>query len=461
MRSQFDWIRQPSIDELEAFHGLRMRCVQVSCDDKLSLHFSPKPPRAIWLTRQDLHAWVWSVPFHRIKELFVCEHIGWICAIYRVSRPSNGSWLRADPDRRTAPIPLDLSIPADFPVPIFDFAYRPQDNAKVALFRGLAPFGRIGSPLLDENTGSLPDHLRSVSSQIKKIRLHTAMNEESEKVRAVLAPRGRLTRRKLRNLIKNESTEELALYGLTWRQVGVICAEEEMHPLNFEIIDRFRPWEKDRFQNALRRKRPNNRKNADAIIDLSVNRLNRISEVIAENDRIDDAKAAKLRLKYERAILKGKETKAKNLSVAKEHANLFLQMRVEGSTSREICRDLDVNANYLNQYFRERLTQRYPEIESWIVAEILKRIFHGSPRWSDALLLRWALRNEGFDQGPNTDTFSSGYMGKVTFEACARLADWLSCAKDVEEAQNQLEEQFGLSDVPATASDSPIIFWKH
>lgn len=453
MNSRNDWLVPPNLEQLEAFHDRKLRALDVSNDGRLGLRFSAKTRPAIWLTRKDLHAWVWSVPFHRIKELFVCEHIGWICAIYRVSRPGNGGWQNSRSGKPKNVIPLDESFPAEFPVPIFEFSNSYRGLGIAALFNGFAPAAQIGPPQETAQHPLLPNHISTIPLPDTRVKLHTVLDDELEPIRAVLGPFGRITRGKLQQLIQAGATDELSLYGLNWRQVMVISEQDGLRPPDPKLIDRPRAWERKSFSSNRSKKFPSSAADRTKLIDLSAARLKSIGQIIAERDRIDDAEAEKSKRKREEARKNAEQANVEN-------AREFLRLRVEGQSLGDIARQISPTVGSLQTFLRDCLMKKYPDLQAWRLRELLERLFFGRPTDADILVVHWALPDHTQSNNVADYKVARGYSGSAPYDANARLAEWISSARQIEVAQSEMDTLILPFEIPNCTAENPIVFRK-
>ena len=108
---------------------VRNNVYQTSEDSERRIIIDVSAPPVLWITRADLHAWVWAMPIaDATAALGLTDSVGWHCWMIGINRPNLGHWSRLR-RRRDAPIkPLqDRGVGPDAPVPLADFAYAEGD----------------------------------------------------------------------------------------------------------------------------------------------------------------------------------------------------------------------------------------------------------------------------------------------------------------------------------------------
>ena len=62
-----------------------------SKEERRTIIYDESSPSVVWMTRRDLHAWVWAQPISVIDDaLGMLGSVGWQCWIYGVCRPPSG-----------------------------------------------------------------------------------------------------------------------------------------------------------------------------------------------------------------------------------------------------------------------------------------------------------------------------------------------------------------------------------
>lgn len=118
-----------------------------SREQRRTIVYDEAAPCVMWMTRRDLHAWVWSQPVADVSEMVgIAGSVGWHCWIYDVCRPRSGGYFHKLRAGKPVEIdPLDSSRDPDEPVPLADFD---QDGCDFTLrcSPNFSPETQLGPP---------------------------------------------------------------------------------------------------------------------------------------------------------------------------------------------------------------------------------------------------------------------------------------------------------------------------
>ncbi|NJR79160.1 hypothetical protein [Sphingomonas corticis] len=103
----------------------------------------PDAPQVSWMTRADLHDWIWSMPETTVSAA-LDTNASWLCNMYAVNRPSQSHWHRMRKGLEAPRDPLDPSLPADMPIPLVHFEW--SSAGSYAVVPHPEPWSRLGGP---------------------------------------------------------------------------------------------------------------------------------------------------------------------------------------------------------------------------------------------------------------------------------------------------------------------------
>lgn len=222
-----------------------------------------------WITRRDLHSWIWTVPLPDATIALGRERsVRELCSVFKINRPSRGHWARL---RAGKPAPWDLldpALPPDLPVPLVDF--NSVDNGTSFVGRGgpMVPYTRLGAPT--SGVVWYPPSDDAPPCVAPAVGAEEAVGKLIYD--SPVGPPLRLTRRALNHLIRLADAPEinnlLGLYGLDWCLVAKLAKREGLTVPNTRYLYDKAEWIVCNSSRSPRRKYPSEQR-LDGFVDLS------------------------------------------------------------------------------------------------------------------------------------------------------------------------------------------------
>lgn len=387
-----------------------------------------------WITRRNLHAWVWAQPVARVTEMLgLHESVGWLCWIYDVPRPPLGYFHKSSEKREAAFEPLSSNRNACEPVPIVNFRMS-GDGLHTARVRApMDPAAQLGAP-----GGRNLVHPRTA----ERTRLAApAIGGTGQLVclapTAFTGPPEPMTRGLLHQIIWRKRDDEitylLGLYGLTQEEVVKLTLANDVGTLPpFREVSTS-TWDEPfarRHHKAIRKRLSPTEKRQ--IVDISPVIRAALTAEVAQ-DRAAYERGRQERITKQREL---RERRKERADLARERLPQIIGSACKGVGIAEAAAAEGIDAASLIQAISSELkVAGKPRLVRWKQA-VVRTIRRGGPLSPpDIIMMADLIGPQKVQALTWRGVTSARYVHHdVTVESRVRLVDWLHSAGEVQEA---------------------------
>lgn len=304
-----------------------------------------------WMTRRDLHEWVWTQPVADISAMLGLRYIGYQCLIYDIQRPPAGYFQRLRGGKQPARAPLSLRRDQNEQVPIADFVLQPSGKHLASVRLPLNTSAQLGPPTAQSLVyPRKPDGPQIAAPAIgcsnQLVRLSNA--EYNGPPRTLTLG---LLRKIVWRMLDHEISACLGLYGLTTEELAKLTLRNDIGT----ILPRVN-WAKWDPHNPFGRRHGGERKALSASQEVqAVNlmpdiRLEISAEV--ERDRVHDERA---RGEKARRSNEAYNRRKERISAARILLPSILRQACNGKKLLEAARSENISNSYLIQAIQKEL----------------------------------------------------------------------------------------------------------